>query len=134
MTYLVGKKSIVTTDGATLHLQVLQEYLSLGYSSGYDWLVIDQETGRITIDAQKIRLIRKDSQKRVINFVRENLLSYDSVYEKSGVIKHLLSDYDNLIATVKTAAKKRKANSLGVKYINDIFPVEIIVRNSIYLM
>lgn len=134
MTYLVGKKSIVTTEGVTLHLQVLQEYPSLGYSSGYDWLVIDQETGRITIDAQKIRLIRKDNQKRVIDFVREYLLSYDSVYEKSGVIKHLLSDYDNLIATVKTAAKKRKADSLGVKYINDIFPVEIIVRNSIYLM
>lgn len=133
MTYLVGKKSVVTTDGAIIHLNALQERPSLGYSSGYIWLTIDRATGRIIIYAGNIRLIRKDSQKRVIDFVREKLLSYHSTYKKSGVIKQLLSDYDNLIATIKTEAKKRKANSLGIKHINDIFPVDIIVIGSIYL-
>lgn len=132
MIYLLGKKSVVTTNAATLSLQVVQEYN--GYSMAYDWLVIDQETGRITIDAHKNRLIRKDSQKRVINFVRQRLLSYDSIYKNSGVIKNLLSDYDNLIATVMTETKKRKININDFTYINDIFPVEIIVRNPIYFL
>lgn len=134
MTYLVGKKSIVTVDGNTICLKAIQEYPSLGYSSAYDWLILDQETGRITIDAQTIRLIRKDSQKRVINFVRKNLLSYHGIHEKSGAIKQLLSNYDNLIDTVKAETKKRKVDSLGIVCIKDIFPVEIIVKNSTYFM
>lgn len=133
MTYLIGKKSVVSVDGATLSIQAVQDHPSLGYACAYEWLIIDRNTNSITIDAYTISMIRKDSQKRVIDFVRNHLLSYDSI-TTGAVIKEMLKDYDNLISAVKAQFKKRKIDSYGNMHITDVFPVEIIIRNAVYFI